>query len=376
MSRGSANRRRTRIRHFRPAVAPALLFAWLCLVAIPGLARGARLSDQNRDGEVDLQDLILFSQNELGQDWQTVDWCLWLEGPHKKEKHLDELMDFIRSYFQCDQPPQDPLAVLNANHAPTRLVWSSDGQQLYVSDARVGSVFIYDSPITPTTPTAELKGLAKPLGVAVDASGNIHVGNSQRDNVEIYSPAGERTAIIGAGTILMPNDMAFGPDGYLYVVDSKSDRVWVVDTAGEQILDSIGEGELRFPAALAFSGQELFVADQRNFQVKVFDLQGNLLRSFGGEVSRGFMNYSWQGKFVRLQSLAFDGQGRLHVVDNHMSIIQMLDPADGTYLGTPWTKGTAPGELNLPLDIDINASGEAAVANRENKRVELLTVPQ
>jgi WD40 repeat protein len=376
MSRGSANRRRTRIRRLRPAVAPALLFAWLCLVAIPGLARGARLSDQNHDGEVDLADLILFSQKELGQDWQTVDWCLWLEGPHKKEKHLDELMDFIRSYFQCDQPPEDPLAILNANDAPTRLAWSSDGQQLYVSDARVGSVFIYDNQLTLT---AELKGLAKPLGVAVDALGNIYVGNNQRDNLEVYSPEGERTAIIGAGTILMPNDMAFGPDGYLYVVDSKSRRVWVVDTAGEQILDSIGEGELRFPAALAFSGQELFVADQGNFQVRVFDLQGNLLRSFGGEPSRGFMNYSWQGKFVRLQSLAFDGQGpdlRLHALDNHMSIVQMLDPADGTYLGTYGTKGTAPGELKLPLDIDINASGEAAVANRENKRVELLTVPE
>jgi hypothetical protein len=348
----------------------------LCLVAIPGLARGAKLSDQNHDGEVDLADLILFSQNELGQDWQTVDWCLWLEGPHRNEKHLDELMDFIRSYFQCDQPPEDPLAILNANDAPTRLVWSVDGQQLYVSDARVGSVFIYDNQLTLT---AELKGLAKPLGVAVDALGNIYVGNNQRDNLEVYSPEGERTAIIGAGTILMPNDMAFGPDGYLYVVDSKSHRVWVVDTAGEQILDSIGEGELRFPAALAFSGQELFVADQGNFQVRVFDLQGNLLRSFGGEPSRGFMNYSWQGKFVRLQSLAFDGQGpdlRLHALDNHMSIVQMLDPADGTYLGTYGTKGTAPGELKLPLDIDINASGEAAVANRENKRVELLTVPE
>ncbi|MHC4130129.1 MAG: hypothetical protein ACYSUA_18605, partial [Planctomycetota bacterium] len=101
-----------------------------------------------------------------------------------------------------------------------------------------------------------------------------------------------------------------------------------------------------------------------------------LLRSFGGEPSRGFKNYSWQGKFVRLQSLAFDGQGRLHAVDSHTSIVQMLDPADGGYLGTYGTKGTDPGELNLPLDIDINAAGQAAVANRENKRVELLTVPQ
>ena len=369
MRRAGSKQRPARIRRLRQAVAPALSLALLCLVAIPGLARGAKLSDQNRDGVVDLADLILFSQNELGQDWETVDWCQWLEAPHKHEKHLRELLDFINAHFNCDG--DDPLSIRNVNKYPTRLAWGPGAQRIYVTDAKVGSIFVYDSELSLL---GEIKGLGKPLGVAVNALGDIYVGNNQFDNVEVYSPEGIKTATIGAGTVEMPNDLAFDQDGKLYVVDSKRNRIEVFDPATGANLSSIGVGELRFPSALVISGQELFVADQSNHQVKVFDLQGTLLRSLGGEVEQVF-GYKWKGKFVRLQSLAIDATGRLHVLDCHMARIQILDPVTGGYITYYGSQGTDPGELNLPLDIDLNPYGEVAVANTKNERVELLTPP-
>jgi sugar lactone lactonase YvrE len=369
MSRGGAKQRPTRIRRLGPAVATALSLALLCLVALPGLARGAKLSDQNRDGVVDLDDLILFSQNELGQDWQTVDWCQWLAAPHKHEKHLRELLDFIDEYFNCDG--EDPLAIRNANKYPTRLAWGPDAQRIYVTDARVESVFIYDSALTLL---GELKGLGKPLGVAVDPLGNIYVGNNRFDNVEVYRPDGVKTATIGAGILQMPNDLAFDQDGKLYVVDSRRNRVEVFDPATGANLSSIGVGELRFPSALVISGQELFVADQANYQVKVFDLQGTLLRSLGGKSEQVF-KFTWKGAFVRLQSLAIDATGRLHALDCHMGRIQILNATTGSYITYYGSQGTAPGQLNLPLDIALNQYGEVAVANTKNERIELLTPP-
>jgi hypothetical protein len=107
MNRASADRWATRARPLRLAGAFAPLLAALVLVTQPGPAHAAKLSDQNRDGVVDLADLILFSQDELGQDWQTIDWCLWLESPYKKDKHLRDLVDFIDTYFACGEA--DPL---------------------------------------------------------------------------------------------------------------------------------------------------------------------------------------------------------------------------------------------------------------------------
>jgi sugar lactone lactonase YvrE len=370
MGPASANRRPRRAQLFRPAVLFGAFSVALFWVALPGLASGARLSDQNRDGVVDLADLALFSQSELGQDWQTVDWCQWLQTPLKKEKHLRELLDFIDEYFRCDQG--DPLAIRNANRYPTRLAWSPDALQIYVTDAKVGSVFIYDSV---ATLTGELKALGKPLGVAVHPQGDIYIGDDKFDEVAVYGPDGFQTATIGAGTLRMPNDLAFDQDGQLYVVDSKRDRVEVFDPTTGASLRTIGSGQLRFPSALAISGQEVFVADQTRSLVKVFDLQGNLLRSFGGEATQGFMNYSWQGKFARIQSLAVDSTGRLHVLDSRMAIVQILSAADGSYIDFYGAKGSAPGELDLPLDIDINQYGETAVSNTRNERVELLTAP-
>ena len=58
-----------------------------------------------------------------------------------------------------------------------------------------------------------------------------------------------------------------------------------------------------------------------------------------------------------------------------MGVIQILNATNGSYIAYYGANGSAPGELDLPLDIDINQYGETAVANTRNERVELLTAP-
>ena len=371
MGPASANRPPRRAPLFRPAILFGAFSVALFWVALPGLASGAKLSDQNRDGVVDLADLALFSQSELGQDWQTVDWCQWLQSPLKKEKHLQELLDFINEYFRCDQG--DPLAIRNANRHPTRLAWSRDAQQIFVTDPKVGSVFIYDSV---ATLTGELKALGKPLGVAVSIRRATSTsGTTNLTSWRCTAPTAFQTATIGAGTLRMPNDLAFDQNGQLYVVDSKRNRSRSSIRRLARACARSAAASCASPRRWRFPVRRSSSPIRSNSLVKVFDLQGNLLRSFGGEATQGFMNYSWQGKFARIQSLAVDSTGRLHVLDSHMGIIQILSAADGSYIGFYGAKGSAPGELDLPLDIDINQYGETAVANTRNERVELLTAP-
>ena len=368
--RGATTRGRSgRVRRLARSLAEAALLASLCLGCPSPAVHPSHRSDQNRDGVVDLQDVVLFADDHLGKDWQTVVWCQWLESDdeHLERVRLERLLTFIAEYFACNSP-----AVANANEYPTRLAWASDGR-LYVSDALAGSVFVYERQ-PELTPVAEYGNIAKPLGVALDASGILYVGVDGRDRVEVYDAGGSLVATIGDGTIQMPNDLAFDAAGNLYVADSRSNRVWVYDPTGA-LLHGIGQGELRFPVALAVSGAELYVADQGNHQIKVFDLQGDLLRVFGGLPTQGSLGYKWKGKFVRLQGVAIDAAGRLHALDSQQGLIEVLDATTGTYLTSYGAKGTGPGELSLPLGMAVNGAGETAVSDAENQRIEILAIP-
>lgn len=345
--------------------------------------------DYNHDGEVDIQDLQVFSIKHFDVDWVEIDWCLWLENRGRKPKINNGLIDFIIDYFGCyDPPPDDPLTVKNNLVYPMRLALGPEGN-LYVSDNKVGSVFIYDPNFVVI---GELKGLDKPLGVAVDSNGNIYVGNSGRKNIEVYNPQGDKTATIGKGLIKMPNDLAFDNNGRLYVADSKNNTIWVFDSNGS-VLRSIGtpgdgEGQFKFPLSVTVAyytdpyGQEigeLYVADRGHSLIQVFDLEGNFLRSFGGMViEHGFFNkwYEWEGFFVSIQSLAFDDMGQLHALDGYMDKVQILDPGTGEYISSYGENGTGVGQLNLPTDILIDDFGQVIVAEARNKRVEIIyTIP-
>jgi hypothetical protein len=345
----------------------ALLVGALCLASHPGPAQATHKSDQNKDGVVDLQDVILFSEEHLEQDWQSVDWCQWLQTENKKHQHLEDLLAFIEAYFQCDA-----FAVVNANVYPTRLAWGADGK-LYVTDVVVGSVFVYER-LPELTVVGELKRLARPLGVAVGAGGTLYIGADGSDRVEVYDAQGAPIGRIGESEIEMPNDLVLDSNGTLYVADSQAKRIWVYGSDGT-LLSSIGAGQLGFPVALEVFGEELYVADQASFEIKVFNLEGTLLRTLGGRVTQGMLGYSWKGKFVRLQSLGIDASGRLHALDSHQGLIEILDRVTGNYISSYGEKGRGAGQLELPLDIAPLGAGETAVTDAENKRVEILPTP-
>jgi hypothetical protein len=89
-------------------------------------------------------------------------------------------------------------------------------------------------------------------------------------------------------------------------------------------------------------------------------------------VTQGSLGYKWKGRFVRLQSLGIDASGRLHALDSHQGLIEILDRVSGSYISSYGEKGTGTGQFALPLDIAPLGSGEAAVTDAQNMRVEIL----
>jgi hypothetical protein len=120
---------------------------------------------------------------------------------------------------------------------------------------------------------------------------------------------------------------------------------------------------------------ELYVADQGQGLVQIFDLDGTFLRSFGGIPTEGMMGWKLKGKFARLQSLQVDGSNRLHALDSQTSSIQILNPDSGVHITTYGSRGSDPGQLRLPLDMVIDATDQVIVANYGNNRIEMISVP-
>ena len=358
------------------------------------------MSDLNSDGVVDLEDLALFSINYLEHSWETVDWCVFhgatmagadFEGQSTKyyQQHFTALLDFINEHFNCGgvEPPPNNFALENNPQFLGRIADATGiTGNYYVSDPRVGSVFIYNELMALT---GELKGLNKPLGVAVDAQGRILVGNNGRDNIEVFdSGTGELVAAFGAGIVEMPTAITIDSGGYIYVTDSRKNRVFVFDAAFNLVRtigkSGVGDDTLGFPMDAEIILGEIFVADQKNFRVQVYDLAGEWQRSITFDGTPG-QNCSWftgvceipgMPPFTRVQALATDSLGRLHVLDNYGAAAVILDPADGSFINAYGGYGSASGQLQVPMDVSVSATDMAIVTAGDGDRIEFFTVPQ
>jgi len=214
--------------------------------------------------------------------------------------------------------------------------------------------------------------LDMPTVVATDAAGNVYVGDRVAEAVVIFSSDGERIGRISLQSA--PTALEIADNGFLYVgmenginiyngedlVDtisgvslpaaievSSGGVVYVLD-AGEynlKIIDGSGNiavvgdyqmfgGDLR-DLALDEANGELYELDRGHllddgsgvWRVQVFDLQGNLLRSFS------HWGYATDGKLLSASSIEVDEQRRIYIADNSQNIIGVYDHT-GAYIGT------------------------------------------
>lgn len=249
---------------------------------------------------------------------------------------------------------------------PTRVALSP-GHQLFVTDARLGAVFVYDADLEPI---GEIGGLDVPLGVAASAD-RIFVGSDGDDAVLIHDMTGRLVGMIH--DIPMPNDLALASDGRLFVADSGERRVRVYDACGAHQRDiPVGDGGAAFPAAIAVlpgdDGIELAVADQVGKEVLLYDSEGTEVGRLGGPAT----NDECEGLFIRPQGLAVAGDGSLHVLDGYTGRVQVFAPLEGTYRGSYGGWGAGAGGLGLALDLIIDEDGRAVVTDAGDGRLEVL----
>ncbi len=193
-------------------------------------------------------------------------------------------------------------------------------------------------------------------GVAVAPDGNIWTINRGAIPIQVFTPAGALVKSWGQGMFRNAHTVRFDREGGLWVIDTLSHTVRKFTPDG-QVLLTIGTlnqaGEdathLNEPNDVAFAPNgDIFISDgYGNDRVAVFDRHGKFLRAWG-KLGTG------SGEFSQPHSIAVDSRGRVYVADRNNARVQVFD-AQGRFLAA-WKN------LITPWYIEITRADEIYVA--------------
>jgi len=207
-----------------------------------------------------------------------------------------------------------------------------------------------------------------PHGLRIDRDDNIWITDIGNHLVLKFSPAGKLLLSLGTadkpGTGLdqfnKPSDIAFGPNGDVFVSDGYvNTRVMQFDARGKFVKTwgKPGTGPSEFDLVHAIkidSRNRVLVADRENERIQVFNLGGELLT-----IWKGFAPYG----------IDIDRDGTIFVADvvDH-KIIQLDDT--GKIINIWGEKGEKPGQFQAPHMLAVDVAGNLYVAEVDGKRLQ------
>jgi len=177
-----------------------------------------------------------------------------------------------------------------------------------------------------------------------------------------------------------PRGMAFGPDGSLYVADSRNHRIQHFDAQGNFIEQwgTFGDllnggqapiGTFNEPWGVAVDADGfVYVSDTWNHRIQKFTAHGKPLKMwgvFGLAADAADALYGPRG-------LSVDAQGRLFVCDTGNKRIIIFD-SEGNVLNSFGSEGYEPGQFSEPVDVKVGADGNVYVTDTWNQRVQVFS---
>jgi DNA-binding beta-propeller fold protein YncE len=229
------------------------------------------------------------------------------------------------------------------------------GGKIYVCDTQAGNITIADlsrrklGVIKPDGQAA----MKIPINVAVDKDGLVYVTDMGRNQVLVYDTSGRLLDAIGTKNEMQPCGIALAGDR-LYVTDMANHYVRVYNKASRELLFTVPRSSTNETARLAGPTNiavddkgRIYVSDSRGFEAKVYDAEGNFLRTIGEHGAS-------PGQFTLPKGIGADREGRVYVLDAAVPVVQLFD-ANGRLLlffGEP--KDSGPGSLYLPAGLTVD----------------------
>ena len=251
--------------------------------------------------------------------------------------------------------------------------------------------------------SAQLNG---PQGVIVDSlTGNVFVADSNNNKIRKISSAGIITTYAGVGTygysgdngaatsaeLAIPQGIAIGNDGNLYIADYSNHVIRLVTTtgiittiAGNGVISTTDDGrmdsgdggkatsaQLHCPAGVAFdtAGNNLYIADSLNSAIRLVTSAGIITTYAGTLASGGYSGDGGPADSAQLgtpEAVVWDGaSSSLYIADGNNNNVRLVS-SDGiitTFAGTGIGGSSGDGgpasnaQLNTPWAVALDAKG-------------------
>jgi gliding motility-associated-like protein len=228
-----------------------------------------------------------------------------------------------------------------------------------------------------------------PYGIYVDAFGNVYVADSFNGRIQEWAPGASSGVTVAGGQGLGPgpNQLSaplgvfIDKNGYLYVTDAGNSRVQKSlpgIAGGTTVAGGNGQGsaanQLITPFGVFVDGNDnLYVADAGNNRVQKFP-PGSLSTTDGVTVA-GLANGlpgSGPGQLNDPLGIFLDGSGNLYIADYGNSRVQKWTPGavSGVTVAGGNGKGSAGNQISCPTSVFVDRNNNLFVTDACNNRVQ------
>jgi uncharacterized protein (TIGR03437 family) len=249
--------------------------------------------------------------------------------------------------------------------------------------------------------------IAYPNGIAVDATGDLYIADTDNQRVRKVSAAGIVTTIAGNGLFGYSGDggaaasaqlgtpvgVALDASGNVYIADAANYRIRrvsatgiITTVAGNGFKDYSGDGgaaasaQLSEPEGVAVDAVgNLYLADTANYRVRKVSI-GGVIATVAGTGSAGYSGDGGLATSAQLRGptgIAIDAGGNLYIADQPNNVIRQISAAGAitTVAGTGTAGFSGDGgratsaQLSRPNGVAVDAGGNLYIADTGNNRI-------
>jgi hypothetical protein len=240
------------------------------------------------------------------------------------------------------------------------------------------------------------------IGIAVDSTGNIFVGDAGNNRIRKITPSGVVTTFAGGGqgnsdgtgtnaTFWYPMALAIDSSDNVYVTDVFNRRICKITPAGvvttlagsfQGYVDGTGtNAQFNFPYGITVDSLgNVYMTDSNINRIRKITSSG-IVTTFAGNSQGNSDGTGTNATFNYPASLAVDSSDNVYVADLNNHRIRKITSAGVVTTLAGSSQGNTDGlgtnaSFNSPWGIDFDSSGNMYISDRDNHRIRKITFGQ